>query len=103
MQNTKSKKERTKFALVAFMLSAALPVAGNANFDAETQTASKVSEEDTIAMGETYRSGGMGSPAEAMEGSSSSYQGTTTGPGPNGGYPGTPRGSYDTNERAMNR
>jgi hypothetical protein len=27
----------------------------------------------------------------------SSYQGTTTGPGPNGGYPGTPRGSYNTN------
>lgn len=27
----------------------------------------------------------------------SSYQGTSTGPGPNGGYPGTPRGSYQTN------
>lgn len=28
----------------------------------------------------------------------SSYQGTTTGPGPNGGYPGTPRGSYNVYE-----
>lgn len=27
----------------------------------------------------------------------SSYQGTSTGPGPNGGYPGTPRGIYQTN------
>lgn len=27
----------------------------------------------------------------------SSYQGTSTGPGPNGGYPGTPRGTYPTN------
>ncbi len=27
----------------------------------------------------------------------SSYQGTTTGPGPNGGYPGSPRGSYNVN------
>lgn len=27
----------------------------------------------------------------------SSYQGTSTGPGPNGGYPGTPRGIYPTN------
>lgn len=27
----------------------------------------------------------------------SSYQGTSTGPGPNGGYPGTPRGIYETN------
>jgi hypothetical protein len=27
----------------------------------------------------------------------SSYQGTSTGPGPNGGYPGTPRGTYNTN------
>lgn len=27
----------------------------------------------------------------------SSYQGTSTGPGPNGGYPGTPRGIYHTN------
>ena len=26
----------------------------------------------------------------------SSYQGTSTGPGPNGGYPGTPRGVYKT-------
>jgi hypothetical protein len=26
----------------------------------------------------------------------SSYQGTSTGPGPNGGYPGTPRGFYKT-------
>lgn len=26
----------------------------------------------------------------------SSYQGTSTGPGPNGGYPGTPRGTYPT-------
>jgi hypothetical protein len=26
----------------------------------------------------------------------SSYQGTSTGPGPNGGYPGTPRGIYPT-------
>lgn len=27
----------------------------------------------------------------------SSYQGTSTGPGPNGGYPGAPRGVYETN------
>lgn len=27
----------------------------------------------------------------------SSYQGTSTGPGPNGGYPGAPRGIYPTN------
>lgn len=27
----------------------------------------------------------------------SSYQGTSTGPGPNGGYPGSPRGIYPTN------
>lgn len=27
----------------------------------------------------------------------SSYQGTSTGPGPNGGYPGSPRGVYKTN------
>lgn len=27
----------------------------------------------------------------------SSYQGTTTGPGPNGGYPAAPRGNYQTN------
>jgi hypothetical protein len=27
----------------------------------------------------------------------SSYQGTSTGPGPNGGYPGTPHGIYPTN------
>lgn len=27
----------------------------------------------------------------------SSYQGTTTGPGPNGGYPGAPRGTYNPN------
>jgi hypothetical protein len=27
----------------------------------------------------------------------SSYQGTSTGPGPNGGYPGAPRGVYPTN------
>ena len=27
----------------------------------------------------------------------SSYQGTSTGPGPNGGYPGSPRGTYQTN------
>ncbi len=27
----------------------------------------------------------------------SSYQGTSTGPGPNGGYPGTPHGTYQTN------
>lgn len=27
----------------------------------------------------------------------SSYQGTSTGPGPNGGYPGTPHGIYQTN------
>lgn len=27
----------------------------------------------------------------------SSYQGTSTGPGPNGGYPGTPKGVYPTN------
>lgn len=27
----------------------------------------------------------------------SSYQGTSTGPGPNGGYPGAPRGIYETN------
>ncbi|MFI0434874.1 MAG: hypothetical protein ACH350_03975 [Parachlamydiaceae bacterium] len=26
----------------------------------------------------------------------SSYQGTSTGPGPNGGYPGAPRGIYQT-------
>lgn len=26
----------------------------------------------------------------------SSYQGTSTGPGPNGGYPGTPHGTYQT-------
>lgn len=31
-----------------------------------------------------------------LEGGYSSYQGTTTGPGPNGGYPGTPRGNYRT-------
>lgn len=30
------------------------------------------------------------------QGGFSSYQGTTTGPGPNGGYPGTPRGNYRT-------
>lgn len=94
-------KTRAKFTLAVLMLLAALPVEGNASIDTETQAASKVSDEDTVAMGETYR--GMRSPAEAMEGSSSSYQGTTTGPGPNGGYPGTPRGSYDTNERAINR
>ena len=29
------------------------------------------------------------------ETSPSSYQGTTTGPGPNGGYPGSPKGSYE--------
>jgi hypothetical protein len=27
-------------------------------------------------------------------GTTSTYQGTTTGPGPNGGYPETPRGTY---------
>ena len=43
---------------------------------------------------ETYRpSGSMGS----MQDESSSYQGTTTGPGPNGGYPGSPRGAYNPN------
>lgn len=31
-----------------------------------------------------------------MDSGSSSYQGTTSGPGPNGGYPATPRGSYET-------
>jgi len=34
---------------------------------------------------------------------SSSYQGTTTGPGPNDGYPSTPAGSYQANERPMRR
>lgn len=33
----------------------------------------------------------------------SSYQGTTTGPGPNDGYPGAPRGSYNTNSSNYNR
>lgn len=33
----------------------------------------------------------------------SSYQGTTTGPGPNDGYPGTPKGSYNTNQKPYGR
>jgi hypothetical protein len=39
------------------------------------------------------RSGGYHDPSFS---GMSSYQGTTTGPGPNGGYPGSPRGSYNT-------
>ncbi len=34
--------------------------------------------------------------AENFSSGVSSYQGTSTGPGPNGGYPGTPRGNYTT-------
>lgn len=33
----------------------------------------------------------------------SSYQGTTTGPGPNGGYPGSPRGFYNVNDDESTR
>lgn len=33
---------------------------------------------------------------EDFNGGISSYQGTSTGPGPNGGYPGSPRGTYKT-------
>lgn len=34
--------------------------------------------------------------SEDFSGGVSSYQGTSTGPGPNGGYPGAPRGVYQT-------
>jgi hypothetical protein len=33
-------------------------------------------------------------PPEMYGSGTSSYQGTTTGPGPNGGYPATPKGAY---------
>lgn len=58
--------------------------------------------EEAVAVNDGYRIE-MRRPAEAIETSTSSYQGTTTGPGPNGGYPGTPRGAYDVNERPMGR
>lgn len=35
-------------------------------------------------------------PVTEYSSGTSSYQGTTQGPGPNGGYPGTPKGSYNT-------
>jgi hypothetical protein len=35
-------------------------------------------------------------PSDPASGQTSSYQGTTTGPGPNDGYPATPRGYYET-------
>lgn len=34
--------------------------------------------------------------SDNFSGGISSYQGTSTGPGPNGGYPGAPRGTYKT-------
>jgi len=48
-------------------------------------------------------SSGMNRPSNNMgsmdDSGMSSYQGTTTGPGPNDGYPATPRGSYDANQK----
>ena len=72
-----------KFALTAMFLSANLPADGYANGDKEIS-------EETIQNDQSNDS------LITMEDSSpSSYQGTTTGPGPNGGYPGSPRGTYN--------
>lgn len=44
---------------------------------------------------------GAGAMSDYSSGTSS-YQGTSTGPGPNDGYPGSPRGSYNTNYNSGN-
>lgn len=50
-----------------------------------------------VAMGNQTRSAGnMGNMDDS---GASSYQGTTTGPGPNDGYPGAPKGSYNVNQK----
>lgn len=156
------KKDLAKIALTAFMLSAAMPAAGNANIDAQSQGtllagggcgaassnqpasgtcgASSQARRSPATSGcgasssqsrtpahsgcgassrptnNTPATHGCGAssyspkntrPAEGMraednmgymnDSDASSYQGTTTGPGPNGGYPGAPHGSYNSN------
>lgn len=71
-----------KFALTAMILSAHLPTDGYASGDKEISEAIQNDQSNDSLI--------------TMEDSSpSSYQGTTTGPGPNGGYPGSPRGTYN--------
>lgn len=87
------KNFRKIFVLAAFILSSSLPIAGYAARQEENPLPK---EEECVAWNESAPEGKNDSETLAMEDSSpSSYQGTTTGPGPNGGYPGSPRGSYN--------
>lgn len=57
----------------------------------------------TDTTGRMNQQGRMSNTPDAIDQQGSSYQGTTTGPGPNDGYPATPRGSYDTNYKPNSR
>lgn len=79
---------------------------GAASSGDETQPYSDSSKKNnrskSVTMGDNTSRSGMNRPAGSMgsmdDSDSSSYQGTTTGPGPNDGYPATPRGSYNTSK-----
>ncbi len=78
-----------KFALTAMILSVNLPAAGYASGE-KVSTSYSVSNEEAIQNNQSDE--GL---LTLEDSSPSSYQGTTTGPGPNGGYPGSPRGTYN--------
>lgn len=60
-------------------------------------TSGRMNYDTTGRMNQQGRAGASSNyPADPTSGQTSSYQGTTTGPGPNDGYPATPRGYYET-------
>jgi len=62
-------------------------------------TPSSAMQPGTLAMRDNVPAEGMragDSMGYMNDSNDSSYQGTTTGPGPNGGYPGAPHGSYNS-------
>lgn len=59
-------------------------------------TPNRPKSNNPVAMSDNATTPRPSNPKDNMNAGSSSYQGTTTGPGPNDGYPGTPRGSYNT-------
>lgn len=89
----KIKKDLIKLALTALILTANFPSSAKAQ---AYQPANYTSEIMTSDSGMLYREYHRDY-SDMYNSDQSSYQGTTTGPGPNGGYPGAPRGSYKTN------
>lgn len=110
------KQELIKIALSALVIAASLPSGGEAVSSHEIkevyfasggcglnscskpslqQTAPGDGYYDPSAMNKSIADNHSIPPAGDTTGQSS-YQGTSTGPGPNGGYPGTPRGTYNT-------